>query len=371
MTGVEGKRVIDGRPQTLKDTCAQSLRRLRTDVIDLYYLHRWDKQVPIEDSVGALADLVQAGQRALYRAVRGVGGDAAQGPRGAPDQRRAERILAVVAQCRARGARGHSVHRRRLRGVCAAGHEASWPMPSTIHRPLRPTISVAACRGFRNRTSRPTARCCRDLRALAREAGCTPAQLSLAWLLQRAPHIVPIPGTTSIAHLEENLRASRMRAGRGRCSARLGALINTQHRQRATLHGRGPDGSRHRRTAGSAAIPGRHNAASSDRASRHASQSIWRPATAVRSMAAEKRGAPGCPGAPQFDFVLSRSEIAGELQIPLRRADPAGPRPYSVRTASDRRYSGSTPCWPRWCRPPQRSHSPLALVHCSRRLSNS
>src|SRR5665213_2742545 len=55
MTGVNGVRVIDGRPETLRATCEESLRRLRTDVIDLYYLHRWDKKVPIEDSVGALA----------------------------------------------------------------------------------------------------------------------------------------------------------------------------------------------------------------------------------------------------------------------------------------------------------------------------
>ena len=55
-------RVIDGRPEALRATCEGSLRRLRTDVIDLYYLHRWDRQVPIEDSVGALADLVRAGK---------------------------------------------------------------------------------------------------------------------------------------------------------------------------------------------------------------------------------------------------------------------------------------------------------------------
>src|SRR5688500_813924 len=61
MTGVEGKRVIDGRPETLKRTCHESLRRLRTDRIDLYYLHRWDKRVPIEESVGALAELVSSG----------------------------------------------------------------------------------------------------------------------------------------------------------------------------------------------------------------------------------------------------------------------------------------------------------------------
>jgi hypothetical protein len=56
------KRVIDGRPATIKATCEDSLRCLQTDVIDLYYLHRWDKQVPIEDSVGALSDLVREGK---------------------------------------------------------------------------------------------------------------------------------------------------------------------------------------------------------------------------------------------------------------------------------------------------------------------
>src|SRR6266481_4091375 len=67
MTGVQGKRVIEGRPETLRRTCDESLRRLRTDVIDLYYLHRWDRAVPIEDSVGALSDLVRAGK------VRAIG----------------------------------------------------------------------------------------------------------------------------------------------------------------------------------------------------------------------------------------------------------------------------------------------------------
>ena len=64
---VKPGRVIDGRPQTIRATCEGSLRRLKTDAIDLYYLHRWDKQVPIEDSVGALADLVREGK------IRGIG----------------------------------------------------------------------------------------------------------------------------------------------------------------------------------------------------------------------------------------------------------------------------------------------------------
>ena len=62
MTGMDGKRVIDGRPATIQRTCEEALKRLRTDVIDLYYLHRWDKTVPIEDSVGALSDLVRQGK---------------------------------------------------------------------------------------------------------------------------------------------------------------------------------------------------------------------------------------------------------------------------------------------------------------------
>ena len=63
----QGQREIDGRPDTLRAHCEESLARLRTDAIDLYYLHRWDKRVPIEESVGALADLVQAGK------VRAIG----------------------------------------------------------------------------------------------------------------------------------------------------------------------------------------------------------------------------------------------------------------------------------------------------------
>ena len=68
MAGVDVKgdgklvRVIDGRPETIRSTCETALKRLQTDVIDLYYLHRWDKKVPIEDSVGALSDLVRQGK---------------------------------------------------------------------------------------------------------------------------------------------------------------------------------------------------------------------------------------------------------------------------------------------------------------------
>ena len=65
-------RVIDGRPETIRATCEAALKRLQTDVIDLYYLHRWDKQVPIEDSVGALSDLVRAGKDISQGGIAGT-----------------------------------------------------------------------------------------------------------------------------------------------------------------------------------------------------------------------------------------------------------------------------------------------------------
>ena len=80
-------RVIDGRPATLKATCEEALQRLKTDVIDLYYLHRWDKKVPIEDSVGALADLVKAGK------IRSIGLSEVS----APTLRRAHAVHPIAA----------------------------------------------------------------------------------------------------------------------------------------------------------------------------------------------------------------------------------------------------------------------------------
>ncbi len=106
MTGVNGVRVIDGRPETIKATCEAALKRLRTDVIDLYYLHRWDKQVPIEDSVGALAELVRAGKIPRHRPERGLGRHAEARARGAPDHGGAERVFALVTQRRVGRAAG-------------------------------------------------------------------------------------------------------------------------------------------------------------------------------------------------------------------------------------------------------------------------
>lgn len=206
MTGVDGKRVIDGRPETLKRTCEQALRRLRTDRIDLYYLHRWDRRVPIEESIGALADLVRAGS------IRTIG-------------------LSEVSSDTLR--RAHSVH-----PIAAVQSEYSlWtrnPELGLLETCSELGVSLVAFsplgRGFlAGAVLDPSTLAEKDLRrgmprfqsphfednfavyerfaALARQASCTPAQLALAWLLARAPHVIPIVGTTSIAHLRENMAA--------------------------------------------------------------------------------------------------------------------------------------------------------------------
>jgi len=224
MTGVEGKRVIDGRPETLRRTCHESLARLRTDVIDLWYLHRWDKSIPIEDSVGTMVEMIAAGH------VRAIG-------------------LSEVSVATLR--RASAVH-----PVSAVQNEYSlWTRNPELGlldacRELGTTLVAFAPLGrgfFADAVDDPTLFAPRDIRrsmprfqpphfdanrqllaacrALAREAGCTPAQLALAWLLQKSPDVVPIPGTTSVMHLEENWAATGRRLDAG-LVARLEALIN-------------------------------------------------------------------------------------------------------------------------------------------------
>jgi aryl-alcohol dehydrogenase-like predicted oxidoreductase len=218
------KRVIDGSPQAIRRDCENSLRNLQTDVIDLYYLHRWDKKVPIEDSVGAMADLVAAGK------VRTIG-------------------LSEVSETTLR--RAHAVH-----PISAVQTEYSlWSRNAEI-AVLKACADIGAAfvafspvaRGFLSDTPLDLAALdAKDIRrgmprfapenfaanqkllppfkALAAAAGCTSAQLALAWLLHKAPHIVPIPGTTSVSHLQEDLGADQVQLSLDTIAA-VEALIN-------------------------------------------------------------------------------------------------------------------------------------------------
>ena len=216
-------RVIDGRPATLRATCEAALQRLQTDVIDLYYLHRWDKQVPIEESVGALGDLVRAGK------IRAVGLSEVS----APTLRRAHAEfpiaalqteyslwtrnpeIAVLQACRELGV-AFVAFSPVARGFLCRELDVRAFDPKDIRRSM-PRFSVE--HSAANRRWMPA------YVALATEAGCTPAQLAIAWLLHRGPDILPIPGTTSVEHLHENLAAADVRLNDGQL-AQLDALVN-------------------------------------------------------------------------------------------------------------------------------------------------
>ena len=224
------KRVIDGQPEALRRNCEDSLRRLQTDVIDLYYLHRWDKTVPIEDSMGALADLVKAGK------VRAIGLSEVS----AATLRRAHAVhpiaavqteyslwtrnpeIAVLDACREVGAAFVAFSPVARGFLCGAPLDLAALDAKDIRRsmPRFEPANYAANLGLMP-----------AYLALAREAGCSPAQLALAWLLHQAPHIVPIPGTTSLDHLADDLGASHVTLTPD-LLARLGGLINQQ-----TVHG--------------------------------------------------------------------------------------------------------------------------------------
>ena len=203
---VGDQRGIDGSPANLKDTLERSLKRLKTDVIDLYYLHRWDKRVPIEDSVGALADLVAAGK------IRTIGLSEVS----APTLRRAHAThpitalqteyspwtrnpeLGVLEACRELGIT-FVAFSPVGRGFLANGASDPAKFGEGDMRAAMPRFAGEAFSA--------NLRLLEKFKALATEAGCTPAQLCLAWLMAKDPTIVSIPGTTNPDHMLENAAA--------------------------------------------------------------------------------------------------------------------------------------------------------------------
>lgn len=231
MAGVKGddgqmRRVIDGRPEAIRLNCEDSLKRLQTDVIDLYYLHRWHKAVPIEESVGAMSRLVERGlvraiglsevSAATIRKAHAVHPIAAVQTEYSLWTRNPE--IAVLAACREIGAAFIAfspVARAYLTGTLrdVSGFDAkdirrSMPRFEPAH--YAANLKLLA-----------------PYEQLAREAGCTPAQLALAWLLSRGEHVLAIPGTTQRAHLRENLGAADVKLS-AELIAKLDALFAPQ-----------------------------------------------------------------------------------------------------------------------------------------------
>ena len=216
-------RVIDGRPETIRQTCEDALRRLQTDVIDLYYLHRWDKKVPIEDSVGALSDLVRAGKiqtiglsevsASTLRKAHAVHTITAVQTEYSLWTRNPE--IAVLAACRELGV-AFVPFSPVARGFLCGPLDIAAFDPKDIRRsmPRFAPDNYAA-----NQKLLPA------YNALAQEAGCSPSQLALAWLLHKGEDLIPIPGTTSVAHLMDDLGAVNVKLSAD-LIARVEALIN-------------------------------------------------------------------------------------------------------------------------------------------------
>ena len=199
-------RVIDGKPATLQKTLEDSLRRLQTDVIDLYYLHRWDKNVPIEDSVGAMADMVKKGHirsiglsevsAATLRKAHAVYPIAAVQTEYSLWTRNPE--IAVLQACQELGTAFVAFSPVARGFLCGTPIDVAALDAKDIRRAMPRFMpeNFAA-----NQKLLPA------YHAIAQDAGCSPSQLALAWLLHKAPHIIPIPGTTSVAHLLDDLGA--------------------------------------------------------------------------------------------------------------------------------------------------------------------
>ena len=220
------KRVIDGSPEAIRRNCEDSLRRLQTDVIDLYYLHRWHKQVPIEDSVGAMADLVRAGKvravglsevsAATLRKAHAVHPIAAVQSEYSLWTRNAE--IAVLEVCADIGAAYVAFSPLGRGFLCGAPVDVNALEANDLRRSMPRFLGDAHVANLKVQAAFNT---------IARDAGCTPAQLALAWLLHKAPHIIPIPGTSNIGHLREDVAADIVRLS-PEVMARLEAAVNSQ-----------------------------------------------------------------------------------------------------------------------------------------------
>ena len=220
MTGVDGKRVIDGRPETLRETIEQSLQNLQTDVLDLYYLHRWDKSVPIEDSVGELSRMVEEGKiKAIglsevsaitLRKAHQVHKIAALQTEYSLWSRNPE--IAVLDTC------------RELDTAFVAFSPLGRGFLSGQVKDANSLVEGDIRKGmprFQPEQAKLNQALLSHLSDMSLALNCTMAQLSLAWLLHQGSHVIPIPGTTQLAHLTENMAVSK---------------ISLSHKQLATLN---------------------------------------------------------------------------------------------------------------------------------------
>ena len=206
----EGRFVgINGRPEYVRQACDASLKRLSADVIDLYYQHRVDRSVPIEDTVGAMARLIETGK------VRYLGLSEA-----APATlRRAHKTHPISAlqteySLWSRDPEDEILPACRELGITFVAYSPLGRgfLSGRIQRfeDLAPDDWRRNAPRFQGENFQRNLELVRKVQEMAAEKGCAPSQLALAWVLAQGKDIVPIPGTTEIAHLEENLQALKL-----------------------------------------------------------------------------------------------------------------------------------------------------------------
>ena len=199
-------RAIDGKPDYVKHACDASLKRLGVDVIDLYYQHRVDPATPIEDTVGAMADLVRAGK------VRHLGLSEA----GSETLRRASKVHPiaavqseyslwsrdveddVLATCRELGI-ALVAYSPLGRGFLTGEVRSFDDFPADDYRRMSPR--------FQGENFAKNLQLVARIEQMATSKGCTPSQLALAWVLSRGDDVIPIPGTKRRTYLEQNVAA--------------------------------------------------------------------------------------------------------------------------------------------------------------------
>ncbi|MCA4730170.1 aldo/keto reductase [Mycobacterium avium] len=205
-TGRDG---LDSSPANIRVAVDGSLRRLATDRIDLYYQHRLDRQTPIEDTVGALAELVAAGKiRHIGLSEVGVNTirrahavhpiTAVQSEYSLWTRDQEDEILPVLRELGI----GFVAYSPLGRGFLTSAIRSAHELPDTDYRRTNPR--------FAEQNFAHNLRCADELRDIAADVGATPAQVALAWLLAKGPDIVPIPGTKRVARLEENVGADAL-----------------------------------------------------------------------------------------------------------------------------------------------------------------
>jgi len=211
MRGADGSfRGVNGTPEYVRESCEASLKRLKVDVIDLYYQHRVDPNTPIEDTVGAMADLVRAGK------VRWLGLSEAA----AQTVRRAHKVHPIAALQTEYSLWSREPEDELLETVRELG--IGFVPYSPLGRgfltgkirsidDLEPDDYRRNSPRFQGENFAKNLRLLDEVQAMATEKECTPSQIALAWVLAQGDDIVPIPGTKRRKYLEENVAAFDLR----------------------------------------------------------------------------------------------------------------------------------------------------------------